>query len=80
MHAHTYTHSTSLNMLQNIMHTKVIAFSYLFYFNTNVKFTLRISLALDFAVVLIVAVIISRHIYFAFLCILESVLIFCFYM
>lgn len=43
-------------MLQNIMHTKVIAFSDLFYFNTNVKF--RISLVLVFAVVLMVAVVI----------------------
>lgn len=66
-------------MLQNIMHTKVIAFSDLFYVNTNVKF--HISLVLVFAVVLMVAVvIISGHISFAFLCILESVLIFSVYM
>lgn len=52
-------------MSQNIMHTKVIAFSDLFYFNANVKF--HISLVLVFAVVLVVAVvIISGHISFAF--------------
>ncbi len=49
-------------MLQNIMYTKVIAFSDVFYINTNVKFTLRVSLVLVCAVILIVAVvIISGH-------------------